>query len=150
MSDVLLSIKWDPEWQEFSVPYYENGVFKEGPTAYVGDLLEAQETLAANVTQLRSQGKTVSIRENQYTRGWEDVVTRMKGLTDHEVDELSDVVGDFRTASSLHSWLDRHSKVPTEKKGMIQIPEPRPGQVLEIEYEPGSVHVEEYRAKGEY
>jgi len=94
MSDVLLSIKWDPEWQEFSVPYYENGVFKEGPTAYVGDLLEAQETLAANVTQLRSQGKTVSIRENQYTRGWEDVVTRMKGLTDHEVDELSDVVGD--------------------------------------------------------
>jgi len=149
MSSVLLSIKWDPEWQEFSVPYYEDGVYKEGPTAYVGDLLEAQETLAANVTRLRNQGKTVSVRENQYTRGWEGLEGKMQGLTGSEIDELSDVVGDFRTSGSLHSWLESRSK-PSLSKGTIQIPEPRPGQVLEIEYEPGSVHAEEYRLERGY
>jgi len=32
-----------------------------------------------------------------------------------------------------------------QARGMIQIPEPRADQVLEIEYEPGDVHIEEYK-----
>jgi len=71
MKDILLSIKWDPEWQEFSVPWYEDGVYKEGPTAYTDDLQDAKATLAHQFDWAKHQGYNVSVRENKHTRGWE-------------------------------------------------------------------------------
>jgi len=74
MANITLSIKWDPEWQEFSVPWYEEGKYVEGSTVYEDSAGAARESLAAQYRWARDRGHDVSVRENKHTRGWEEFV----------------------------------------------------------------------------
>lgn len=73
--DVLLTINWKESWKEFSIPYREDGTYREGKTYYTDSLQDAQATLANMVADLRRSGANVHVKENRWTRDWEDYLT---------------------------------------------------------------------------
>lgn len=121
MSKITLSIKWDPNWQQFSVPYYEDGIYQEGPTYYASDLLEAQETLAAEVKELEEAGHKVHVRENRYTRGWRISPPTFKALDEEAMDEaVFDYLPQVRSGETLEKVLSElysQTKFRRESRG---------------------------------
>jgi len=110
--NITLSIKWDPDWQEFSVPYYEDGKYKEGPTYYASDLYDAQDHLNAMVKSLRREGIAVQVRENRYTKGWEDLWSK-PALTEGGYEMLDSLVPSIRSGQTLHKMI---KGLPKENK----------------------------------
>jgi len=111
MKNILLSIKWDPEWQEFSVPYYEDGKYKEGPTYYTDDLQDAKATLAYTVAAHRREGGNVSVRENKHTRGWEEFLPKASEEVNYRVlvkaIRDSEIAGSGSGTDIDEAWTDK-------------------------------------------